>query len=176
MSLLKGSVFLKLVSLVVALLTYWYIQNEIRGRERDTAVDPSYKLIKLTAKNLPVRLRFETSPPEGYRLMEEQIVVTPSEVTAIGPEAMLEEAVYAQTSTIDVSEYTKTVTKQVPLESVSGIHLVGEPYMVIATVPIERIAQPETKQPAAPAPPEPAETAAPVPAAPTSTSTAPAAS
>lgn len=164
MNLLKGTTFLKLIALVVALLTYWYIQNEIGGRERERAVDPSYKLIKLTAKNLPVKVRFETAPPEGYRVLEDQIVVTPPQVTAIGPEAMLEEAVYAQTSSVDVSEYTKTVTKQVPLESVSGIHLVGEPYLVIATVPIERVAVPEEMQPAAPAPPAPVE-AAPAPAA-----------
>jgi YbbR domain-containing protein len=157
MNLLKGSFFLKLTAFVVAVLTYFYIQGEIRSKAPPAAVDPSYKLIKLTAKTLPVKVRFETEPPAGYRIVEDQIVVTPQQVTAIGPEAMLEEAVFAQTSVVDVSEYTKTITKQVPLESVSGIHLVGEPYMVIATVPIERIVQPEeliVEETPAPAPAE----------------------
>lgn len=146
MNLLKGSAFLKFVAFLVALLTYFYIHNEIRSKERRIAlVDPSYKLIKLTAKNLPIKVRFETAPPAGYRIVEDQVIVTPPQVTAIGPEAMLEETVSAQTSVVDVSEYTKTITKQVPLESVAGIHLVGKPYMVIATVPIERIPQPEER-------------------------------
>jgi len=159
MNLLKGSAFLKVIALLVALLTYSYIQNELKGSQHEAVVDPSYKLIKLTAKNLPVRVRFETAPPEGYRVREDQVLVTPPEVTAIGPEAMLEEVVYAETSVVDVSEYTKTVTKQVPLESVAGIHLVGEPYMVTATVPIEKIEQPANMEPAPLAPPEPAEPA-----------------
>ena len=160
MNLLKGSFFLKAAAFLVALLTYFYIQNEIKGQEKSTVVDPSYKLIKLTAKNLPVKLRFGTKAPDGYRLLEDQVIVTPEQVTAIGPEAMLEEAAAAETSAVDISEYTKTITKQVPLENIAGIHLVGDPYMVIATIPIEKIAQPEAQKIAPEAPAAPVEAAA----------------
>jgi hypothetical protein len=59
-------------------------------------------------------------------------------VIVIGPEALLEEADTAETALVDVSENTKSVTKKIPLESVSGIHLAGEPYIIEATVPIEK--------------------------------------
>ena len=58
MNLLKGSWLLKLAAFVVALVAYFYIHNEIYNTQKnDTIPDASYKLIKLTAKNLPVSHR-----------------------------------------------------------------------------------------------------------------------
>ena len=53
----------------------------------------------------------------------------------------MEEADTAETALVDVSENTKTVTKKIPLESVAGIHLAGEPYSVEVTIPIEKAAE-----------------------------------
>ncbi len=139
MNLLKGSFFLKLAALVVAVLTYFYIHNEIRNVEEQNAADPSYKLIKLTAKTVRVKVRLDPAMPAGYRALEDQIVVSPQMITVIGPEALFGDEQGAETSMVDVSEYTKTVTKHVPLESVAGIHVVGEPMTVDVTVPIEAI-------------------------------------
>ncbi len=138
MNLLKGSFLLKFAAFVVALLTYNYIHHEIYNVEKN-ATDASYKLIKLTAKNLPVKIRLETTPPEGYRLVEDKISVTPAQVTVVGPEALLEDAWNAETALVDVSENTKGVTKRIPLEGVAGIRLVGDPYFVEVNVPIEKI-------------------------------------
>jgi hypothetical protein len=141
MNLLKGSALLKLAALVVALLAYYYIHNEIYNTEKNNSSDASYKLIKLTAKTLPVKVRLETTPPDGYRILEDGVTVAPSQVTVIGPEALLENAWTAETALVDVSENTKTVEKHIPLESVAGIHIVGDPYKVTVSVPIEKIAQ-----------------------------------
>ena len=155
MNLLKGSWVLKLAALVVALTTYYYIHNEIYNT-KNNAADPSYKLIKLTAKNLPVKVRLETTPPDGYRIVEDQVTVLPAQVVVIGPEALLENAWNAETSIVDVSESTKPVLKRVPIESVAGIHVVGQPYAVDVSVPIEKIPQPD----------KPAETPADIPGTP----------
>ena len=145
MNLLKGSWALKIASLVVALITYYYIHNEIYNAEKNNNADSSYKLIKLTAKNLPVKVRLETTPPDGYRIMEDQVSVSPTELVVIGPEALLENAWNAETSIVDISESTKPVSKKVPIESVAGIHVVGQPYLVEVSVPIEKIPErPET--------------------------------
>lgn len=144
MSLLKGSLFLKVAALVFAIVGYFYIRNEItRVQTQNKVSDPSYKLIKLTAKRLPVKLRLETSPPEGYQILENQVVVKPDYVVAIGPEALLDEAFSVETGILDVSESMRTVTKKIPLESVAGIHLGGEPYTIEATIPIEKTEIPE---------------------------------
>ena len=169
MNLLKGSFFLKFAALIVAVLTYFYIHNEIRSVEDQNAADPSYKLIKLTAKSVPVKVRLDPAMPTGYRALGDQITVSPQMITVIGPEALFEDEQGAETSMVDVSEYTKTVTKHVPLESVAGIHVVGQPMTVEVTVPIEKIPAPEEKaaEPVTEAPPATASDAvvAPAPAA-----------
>ena len=139
MKLLKGTFFLKISALVVAIAAYFYIHHEIDMTERKNATDSSYRLIKLTAKNLPVKVRLETQPADGYRVIEDRVTVTPPQVMVVGPEALLEEATTAETSIVDISESVKTVTKKIPLESVSGIHLIGQPHLVEVTVPIEKI-------------------------------------
>ncbi len=80
--------------------------------------------------------------PEGYCIVEDQVVTAPSPVIVIGPEALLEEARTAETAIVDVSENAKTVTKKIPLESVAGVHLSGQPYLVGVTVPIEKLPEP----------------------------------
>lgn len=147
MNLLKGSWVLKLAALIAAALTYFYINGEITTIENEKKVlDPSYKLIKLTTKNIPVKVRIATVPPKGYRVLEDQVTPQPLQVVVVGPEALLDEASTAETALVDVSENTKTMTRKIPLESVAGIHMSGTPYLVDVTVPIERI---EEEQPAA---------------------------
>ena len=156
MSLLKGSGVLKLAAFVVAVMSYIYIHNEITNTEKKNTADASYKLIKLTAKTLPVKVRLETVPPDGYRIVEDKVAVMPAQVTVIGPEVLLENAQNAETAIVDVSENTKTINKRIPLESVAGIPLTGEPTNVDIIVPIEKLPEPEAPAAApatAPAPP-----------------------
>lgn len=144
MKLLKGSLVLKLAALIAAVVTYFYINGQIYTAEKEKIVlDPSYKLIKLTAKNLPVNVRIATTPPDGYRILSDQVKTEPTQVIVVGPEALLEEASTAETALIDISEGTKTITRKIPLESVAGIHLTGTPYDVEVTVPIEKIEEPK---------------------------------
>ena len=142
MKLLKGSAWIKIMALIVAIPTYFYIRNEIAKTEQKNVTDPSYKLIKLTAKSLPVKVRLETSPPEGYRIVDDQVSASPDHIVVIGPEALLESAQTAETGIVDVSESTKTITKKIAIESVSGIHLPGQSYTVDITVPVEKIEAP----------------------------------
>ena len=143
MKLLKGTFLLKIVALIFAVLGYFYIHNEIANVEKEKNVtDPSYKLIKLTAKSLSVKVRLETSPPEGYRILDDRVAVSPDHIVVIGPEALLESAQTAETAIVDVSETTKTINKKIPIESVSGIHLAGQSYTVDVTVPVEKIETP----------------------------------
>jgi hypothetical protein len=119
-------------------LTFIYIQNEIHRSQRSVS-DPSYKLIKLTAKSLPLKVRLGTNPPDGYRLLSGQVVASPNRIVVIGPEALLDSAFTAETSMVDISENTHTVVKKVPIENIAGIHLTGEPYVVDVTIPIEKM-------------------------------------
>lgn len=143
--MMRGAWLLKLAALLCAIATYFYVHREVHRVEEKTQ-DPSYKLIKLTAKNLPLKTRIAASPPEGYRIVTNKVYTAPRSVIVVGPEALLEEADTAETALVDVSENTKTVTKKIPLESVAGIHLAGEPYVVEVTIPIEKIEETPAKE------------------------------
>ena len=147
MNLLKGPFILKVGALVMAFLCYFMIRAEIARNEAKVSNDPSYKLIKLTAKNLPVNVRIESTPPAGYDIDEDAITVNPQAIVAIGPEALLENASSAQTAIIDVGEMTKTVTRKIPVESIAGIHIAGSPYAVEVTVPIHKVVADEAPTP-----------------------------
>lgn len=125
------------VALILAAITYGYL-NQMMQKNAENQ-DSSYKLIKLTAKTVPVRVRIASTPPEGYRLVQERITVNPARVTVIGPEALLEEASSAETAIIDISQTNRKIIKSIPLESVSGVHLSGEAYVVDVTIPIEKL-------------------------------------
>ena len=137
MKFLKEAWFLKIFALATAILTYIFIHNEMFNISA-TPRDSSYKLIKLTAKKLPLKVRLASAPPDGYHILDDQVVSNPKQVIVVGPEALLNEASAAETALIDVSESTKTVTKKIPLESIAGIPLAGEPFTVEVTVPIEK--------------------------------------
>lgn len=134
----KGDLALPLAALVLAVTTYWYAQDTIR-RSRSERYDPSYKLIKLTAKSVPVKVRFASNPPDGYRLLLEKVTADPPRIVVIGPEALLEGASSAETAILDISQSQKRTIKKIPVESVAGIHLAGEPYTIEVTVPIEEM-------------------------------------
>ena len=127
------------IALALALITYAYLSQMARNNAESQ--DASYKLIKLTAKKVPVHVRIASVPPEGYRLIQDRVSVSPTHVTVIGPEALLEEASNAETAIIDISQTTRKIVKSIPLESVSGVHLSGEPQIVDVTIPIEKIEQ-----------------------------------
>jgi len=129
---------LAVIALVLSLITYGYVRDGIRRSETKT-YDPSYKLLKLTAKAVPVKVRFASNPPEGYRLISAKVVVNPSTLVVIGPEALLDDASSAETAIIDISQSTQKTVKRIPIESVSGTHLAGEHYMVEVVIPIEKI-------------------------------------
>lgn len=134
----RTDILLMAVALVLASVTYFYVRDSIR-RSEEKSIDPSYKLIKLTAKSVPVKVRFASNPPEGYRLISERVTVTPNRIVVIGPEALLEGATSAETAILDISQSIKKVVKTIPVESVAGIHLSGEAYEVEVVVPIEKL-------------------------------------
>jgi YbbR domain-containing protein len=147
-NVLRGSIFLKIFALAAAIVAYFYIHNEIKISEKRELTDPSYEWIKPTAKSLKVNVRLETEAPEGYRVLLNQVSTKPSQVVVIGPEALLEHTPSAETAIVDVGESTRTITRKIPLESIGGIHLAGEPYYVDVTIPIEKTEKSEKPQPA----------------------------
>lgn len=126
-----------LIALALAAITYAYLNRMIQKTAESQ--DSSYKLIKLTAKTVPVHVRVASSAPAGYRIIDQRITVEPARVTVVGPEALLEDTSVAETAIIDVGQATHKIIKSIPLESIAGVHLGGEPMFVDVTIPIEKL-------------------------------------
>ncbi len=134
----KGDRGILLMALVLAVTTYAYLSDAIR-KDSAEGRDPSYRLLKLTATSVPVKVRLASNPPEGYRLLQERVNVDPKRIVVIGPEALLEKTTSAETSIIDIGQSTKKIERDIPLESVAGVHLSGEPQTVKVEIPIEKL-------------------------------------
>jgi hypothetical protein len=126
------------IALALAMISYFYMNYSLKS-DKSRIQDQSYKLLRMTAKRVPVKVRFAATPPQGYRLDIDRVVTNPKEVMIIGPDALLSEKVSAETAIIDVSQTTRKTTKAIPLESVAGIHLAGEPNLVEVTIPVEKL-------------------------------------
>lgn len=129
---------LVLVALALAAISYFYMNYSLKS-DKVRIQDQSYKLLRMTAKRVPVKVRFASTPPQGYRLDLDRVVTIPKDVMIIGPDALLSEKVSAETAIIDVSQTTRKITKAIPLESVAGIHLAGEPSLVEVVIPVEKL-------------------------------------
>ena len=66
-------------------------------------------------------------------------MVSPDHLVVVGPEVLLADMSSVDTAILDISQSIKTVTTKVPLTSVAGTPLSGEPFYVQVTVPIEKI-------------------------------------
>lgn len=126
------------IALALAIITYSYANQSIQ-KSKIKLTDPSYKLLKLTAKTVPITVRFASTPPEGYKLLTGRVSTTPETVTLIGPEALLDETDRADTAIIDISQSTKKTIRVVPIETVAGLKIGGDPILIEVSIPIEKI-------------------------------------
>ena len=111
----KAHFFYKLIALILALVTYFYIQGEIGGNPQ--GIDE--KIIrKLASKVVPVRVEIKGEPPPGYKVLEANIRIKPEKVIIIGKRSDLELIKEISTEPIDVRKFTHTQTVYVPLKPV----------------------------------------------------------
>ena len=127
---------LKMLSLVLAITTWFYINRELAKmkNEEERAI---FSLInyEVTSKRLPVNLTLVGNTQKGYEIATDKITLEPETCVVIGPKKILSDISYVRTLPIDISEYTKDIAKEVPLAPIAeGISL--KDYMVKIHIPI----------------------------------------
>lgn len=133
------NIWLKIGSLLLALVMWFYIVNELnKGSEFDrqflNKVLPSQGIV---AKKLPIKALLIGSPRWGFTADPRKAVIVPEYCIVVGTKDLLSKIRYAYTTPIDISQTTKSFTKSVPLNPIApGIYM--EETLVQVTVPIER--------------------------------------
>lgn len=130
---------LKLLSLVLALLVWVYIVNELnKGSDEELQflrrMMPSEGLM---AKKLIIKPIFVGDPYRGYLVKRDQVVIVPDYCIVVGTREMLRKIKYAYTMPIDIKKSAKTFVASIPLNPIApGVYM--EETLVQVTVPIEK--------------------------------------
>ena len=137
--LLRENMFLKMVSLLLAIGLWFYIVSELdKGSEEERVafqrMFPSYETI---SKKLPIKPILVGKPRRGYHVAEEKVIPEPGYCLVVGPRNILRNAKYIFTLPIDVEGESAPFTRAVAIRSVApGIFV--ENTLVAVTVPVER--------------------------------------
>lgn len=130
---------LKLVALILALVLWFYVVNELnKGSEVDrqflNKVLPSDGVM---AKKLAIKPIFIGTPRSGYAIESKNAVIVPEYCIVVGQKDLLSRMRFAYTVPIDVRGVSRSFTKSVPLNPIApGIFM--EETLVQVTVPVER--------------------------------------
>jgi len=130
---------LKLLSLVLAVVVWFYINGELNrlALEEGMGLKGGFPY-KVAAKALPIVVDIRGKVIPGYQVGQEAILIRPQVCNAIGVKRLLDKVEFIKTVPVDISEYTKTLTVRLSLESpAKGIKLVDK--YVTVVIPIDKV-------------------------------------
>ncbi|MBN1871933.1 MAG: YbbR-like domain-containing protein [Candidatus Omnitrophica bacterium] len=127
---------LKLLSLILAIATWFYINRELT-KKKDEEEKAIFSMLnyEVVSKKLPIQLTLVGKTQAGYEIATNRITLDPDTVVVIGPKNILSDVAYARTMPIDISEHIKDIVKEIPLAPIAeGISLKN--YIVKVNIPI----------------------------------------
>ncbi|MCM8766183.1 MAG: YbbR-like domain-containing protein [Candidatus Omnitrophica bacterium] len=132
-----NNLFLKIVSLILAIFSWLYISDEIAQSKKKEKVTFIWdKELNLEVRELPVRVNIKGSPPPGYVFAESKLVINPVSCKVVGKKIVLDTLEYVETEPIDIRKLTKTTTMKTTIHPLSNLIIPeGE---VEVTIPIEK--------------------------------------
>ncbi|MFH1868225.1 MAG: YbbR-like domain-containing protein [Candidatus Omnitrophota bacterium] len=132
---------IKLISLILALLTWAYIGGQLYRKSLSTDEEtPSIIKVSgenLTVKRLPISVNIEGEPAYGYRVAFDRIVISPSYSVVAGPQEIIKEHTHITTEPVNVAGENSLLKKRVRLNPIPGCKI-GHDGDVRVTVPISR--------------------------------------
>jgi len=138
-NLFTGRVGLKITALILALVLWFYVVDELnKGSEEErqflNKVLPSEGVV---AKKLTIKPIFIGAPKYGYSIDVKKAVVLPEYCIVVGSKELLSKVRFIYTMPVDARGISKTFTTAVPLNPIApGIFM--EDTLVQVTVPVER--------------------------------------
>jgi len=134
---LLNNIGFKALALFFALATWFYVGEATKEDTSKTAFEKIFMPKNYMARTLFVKPVFVGKVPEGYRLVDQKLEVSPDTVLVVAPVKVLSGKEFIYTEPIDLSEYTKTKLLDVGLRSFSTSVKV-ESATVRVLLPIEK--------------------------------------
>ncbi|MCM8783544.1 MAG: YbbR-like domain-containing protein [Candidatus Omnitrophica bacterium] len=131
------NLFVKIISLLLAIFSWLYINSEISQSKKKEKVTLIWdKELNLEIRELPIRANIKGSPPSGYIFVESKVMVNPSYCKVVGKKLYLDSVSHIDTEPIDIRTFIKTTVVKTTLQSLSNI-IVPEGEVEV-TIPVER--------------------------------------
>ncbi len=110
---IKSNFGYKIIALLLAITTYFYVQGEIGIKgiglgERELLED-------VVSKVVPIKVSIKGEPPEGYEVLKANITLTPERVIVMGKKDNIANISEVSTQEIDVRKFTHTQVMSIPL-------------------------------------------------------------
>lgn len=146
-SLITHNFWPKLISLVLAVATWFYVFDLVNIDsfvQKKETVEDDFTRYSLVVRELPVKPVFSGKSPEGYRVVFDKVKVVPSSISVFAPEAILNEVTELRTDKVDLGEYTRSVQLRLGLAPENGAFKLDDK-VVDVFIPIEAVAPEEGK-------------------------------
>jgi len=132
--------WLKVSAFFLAIIVWLYVVGELnKGTLDERAFFEKILPYKAQAVEVPIKVTLIGKPLTGYRILNERISVKPSTCVIIASKNLLKNIEYATTEEIDISEFTKSVVKQVRLKPVGTGIILEKHFFVTVAIPVEKI-------------------------------------
>ncbi len=139
--ILLNNIWLKIISLFLAFLTWFYItETEKTGSE--STILQKFLASAYISKSLKIEPSFTGEVPKGYEFLKNDVKIIPESIIIVGPARILSKKESIKTQPIDLSEHTKSKTLDVNLENISTA-IKSSKTRVEVYLPVEKV---ETKR------------------------------
>lgn len=141
-NIILNNFLIKVISLILALFAWSYIGSQLY-RESLSKETETASLIKVSGENvvvktLPIYVKIEGEPAQGYRVVLDRISVSPSHSVVAGPPDIIRDITYVTTEPVIVQGKTSAVKDNAKIAHVEGC-TIGYEGLVNVTVPIARL-------------------------------------
>ena len=134
--------WLKVTALFLAVILWMYVAGELgKGTEQETVLFDRILPYKLIAKEVPIKVNLIGQPRPGYRVLNDQITIKPSNCMVMGPKNSLKTIQYVTTQEIDLGEMTRSVVREIKIKPPGSGFVMEKDFFVTVVVPVQKIEQ-----------------------------------
>lgn len=137
-SLFFNNIGLKLLALMLAFITLFYVSEATKTDSQATMLQKVFSRSSYILKELYVKPVFVGNPPDGYEFLEGNVKVAPASVLVIGPARFLSDKEFMFTKPINLGKHTKARMLDVELENVSS-SVKSQKTKIQIYLPIEKV-------------------------------------
>jgi len=135
--------WLKMLALFLAFVVWVYVVGELdKGTPDERALLNRVLPYKLAAKSVPVKAAIVGSPRAGYHILNEAIIIRPSTCLVMAPQNLLKNINYVTTEDIDLSEFTRPVSKEARIKPIGGGVMLEKDFFVRVVIPVKKAEAP----------------------------------